>query len=77
MLVMLALLSVVSAVKGHGASCTSSDFRSTFSDSLTSFMMRATKSVTTVTALMRLRFLAINQKAFFEDRQKDVLKMAT
>lgn len=43
----------------------------------TIFMMKTTKSVTTVTAPTRARFRAINQKAFLDDRQKDVLKIAT
>lgn len=40
-------------------------------------MMKTTKSVTTVTAPTRARFLAISQKAFLEDRQNEVLKIAT
>lgn len=43
----------------------------------TSFMMKTTKSVTTVTAPTRARFLAISQKAFLDERQNEVLKIAT
>lgn len=44
---------------------------------LTTFMMKTTKSVTTLTAPILPRFRAMSQKAFFDDLQKDVLKIAT
>lgn len=40
-------------------------------------MMRTTKSVTTLTAETRARFLAMRKKAFLADVQKEVLKIAT
>lgn len=52
-------------------------FRYSHQKQLTNFMMKEMKSVTTVTALTRPRFLAMSQKAFLDDVQKDVLKIAT